>query len=201
MASDRQQEKKLLIGLLAVLAAIAAYRVLTYEQPRTAPLIYTRGAIATSRVRPGLASRAAESDLLNIFLAQRGEKFPGVTRDIFLMENPVPKPKPKPVPVAAVVPTVPPAPIKTPEEIAQDLARADLSKFRFLGYLTDRDNTLFLSKDGENFVVRNGDKVLKTYSVKEAGKDHVVLFDTVTKVEMRIELSGGAEQASQQRPR
>jgi hypothetical protein len=203
MAFSRQQEKKILAGLLAAFAAIAAYRVLTYEQPRTAPLTYTRGAIASSPVRPGLSSRAAGADLLGVFLAQRGEKFPGVARDIFRMENPASKPrtKPKPTLLSVVTPTVPPTPIKTPEEIAQDLARADLSKFRFLGYLTDRDNTLFLSRDGENFVVRNGDKVLKTYQVKEAGKDHVVLFDTVTRVEVRVELSGGAEQASQQKPR
>ena len=192
MAFSRQQEKKILIGLLAVLAAITAYRVLTDEQPRTAPLTHTRGSVASSRVRPGLSSRAAGTDLLSVFLAQRGEKFPGVARDIFRMENPVPKPRPKPMPVSAVTPTVPPAPVKTPEEIAQELAWADLSKFRFLGYLIDRDNTLFLSKDGENFIVRKGDKVLKTYNVKEAGKDHVVLFDTVTKVEVRVELSGGS---------
>jgi len=198
MAFSRQQEKKFLIGLLAVFAAITAYRVLTDEQPRTAPLTYARGAIASSPVRPGLSSRAAGTDLLGVFLAQRGEKFPGVARDIFRMENPAPKPRPKPTPLTAVTPTVPPAPVKTPEELAQDLARADLSKFRFLGYLTDRDKTLFLSKDGENFIVRNGDKVLKTYQVKEAGKDYVVLFDTATRVEVRVELSGsGPEQAPQ----
>ena len=192
MAFSRQQEKKILVGLLAVLAAITAYRVLTDEQPRTAPLTYTRGAVASSLVRPGLSSRASGTDLLSVFLARRGEKFPGVARDIFLMENPAPTPRPKPTPVSAVTPTVPPAPVKTPEEIAQDLARADLSKFRFLGYLTDRDKTLFLSKDGENFIVRNGDKVLKTYQVKEAGKDYVVLFDTVTRVEVRVDLSVGS---------
>lgn len=192
MGFSRQQEKKILVGLLAVLAAITAYRVLTNEQPRTASLTYTRGAIASSPMRPGLPPRAAGTDLLGLFLAKQGEKFPGVSRDIFRMENPAPAPRPKPTPASAVTPTVPPAPVKTLEEIAQDLARSDLSKFRFLGYLTDRDKTLFLSKDGENFIVRNGDKVLKTYQVKEARKDFVVLFDMVTRVEVRVDLSGGS---------
>jgi hypothetical protein len=32
--------------------------------------------------------------------------------------------------------------------------------------------------------------VLKNYQIKAVGKDHVVLYDTVTKVEVRIELTG-----------
>jgi len=82
--------------------------------------------------------------------------------------------------------------VKTAEEIAADLARTDLSKFRFLGYLTDKDSSLFLSKEGELFIVKKGDAVLKSYQIKAVGIDHVVLYDTVTKVEVRIELSGGA---------
>jgi transcription termination factor Rho len=46
--------------------------------------------------------------------------------------------------------------------------------------------------------VRSGDTVLKNYRVKEAGKDHVVLLDSMTRVEVRIELSGGADQAPPQ---
>ncbi len=197
MAFNREQEKKILVGLLAVFAVITAYRILTEEKPKTAPLTYTRGAVASSVVRPGLSSRIVGAELLGVFLARRGEKFPGVSRDIFRMENRVPKPKPKPAPVSAVTPTVPPAPVKTPEEIAKELARADLSKFRLLGYLTDKDNKLFLSKDGELFIVRSGDRVLKNYQVKEVGRDYVVLLDTITGVEVRVGLSG-TEQAPPQ---
>ena len=34
--------------------------------------------------------------------------------------------------------------------------------------------------------------MLKNYKIKDAGKDYVVLLDTVTLVEVRIELSGSA---------
>ncbi len=140
---------------------------------------------------------------MQLLLLKREEKYPGVIRDIFRMENPAPpKPKAKPVSVVATAPTptVPPVPVKTPEQIAEEAARADLSKFRFLGYLTDKDSSLFLSKDGETFIVRSGETVLRNYRVKEANRDFVVLLDTETKVEVKVELSGGGDQAPAARP-
>ncbi len=192
----------MLVGLSMVLAALIFYRVNTAEKPATAPLTYTRGAVATSLTRTGINAPAAGTDPLQAFLAHRQEPFPGVARDFFRMENPAPKPKPKPVVISKPTPTVPPPPpipVKTREEIAAEESRADLSRFRFLGFLTEKDSSLFLSKDGELFIVRSGDRVLKNYKVKEAGRDYVVLLDTVTHVEVRVELSGGAEAAPQQR--
>lgn len=197
MSPDR--EKKALIALLAVLALLVAYRALTAEQPKTAPLVFPPGSTAPSAVRQGLTAASSAADPLKVFLAKREEKFPGVARDIFRMENPLPRPVPKPAPVAAPPPPPPPpaAPERTAEELAADQSRLELSKFRFLGYLTEKDNTLFLSREGELFVVKSGDALLKNYRVKEAGKDAVVLQDTVTQVEVRIELSG-AEPTQQQ---
>jgi hypothetical protein len=114
-------------------------------------------------------------------------------RDIFRMSAPEPAGKRKPVVAqSATIITQPVStvPVKTAEEVAADLARADLSKFRFLGYLTDKDSSLFLSKEGELFIVKSGETVLKNYQIKAVGKDHVVMQDTVTKVEVRIELTG-----------
>lgn len=202
MKPTPEQQKKLLIVLLAVLAILITYRVLTAEKARMAPLTFTRGAVASSMVRAGIQPPVAAGDPLQLLLLQREAKFPGVIRDIFRMQNPAPA-RAKPAVLTAPTPTVPvppPVPEKTPEEIAADAARADLSKFRFLGYLTDKDSSLFLSKEGETFIVRSGDSVLKNYRVKETGKDYVVLFDTVTRVERKIELSGG-DAPSQQKPR
>ncbi len=197
MNLSREQEKKVLAAMFAILVLLVVYRVVTAEKPKTAPLAFQRGAVARSAVRQGLASTAPGADPLNIFLAKREEKFPGVSRDIFRMENPALKSIPKKTPPVVVTPSPPPAPQKTPEEIAADLSRADLSKFRFLGYLTDKDNTLFLSKDGELFIVKIGGKLLKNYLVKEASRDYVVLLDTVTRVEARVELSGSESQQQQ----
>jgi len=183
---------------------------MTGEKPKTAPLTYQRGAVSSSPVRQGLSTRKAGVDPLNVFLERRGEKFPGVSRDIFQLENPVPKPKQ----VVSRITVTAPMHIKTPEEIAAEAAQAaamavqaaaeaartDLLKFQFLGYLTEKDNTLFLSKEGELFIVKRGDKILKNYKVKEASKNYVILLDGVTGVEVRLELSGG-EQATQQTTR
>lgn len=200
MNMSREQEKKALIAVVAALALLIFYRVVTAEKPKTAPLVFERGSVARSAVRQGLAAEAAGTDPLNVIIAKREEKYPGVSRDVFRMENPAPKPKPAPVVVAP--PPPPPVPERTPEEIAADAARAELSRFRFLGYLTDRDNTLFLSKDGELFIVRVGERIGKGWQVKDAGKDHVVIMDPATRVEMRVDLSGGepAPQKPQQAP-
>jgi hypothetical protein len=185
----------MLIGLIAVFAAVVLYRVFMAEKPKTAPLVYPRGTVATSAVRSGKLAPPANADPILLLLSRREEKFPAVTRDLFRMENPAPRPKAGPAPVVPMQPAPPPVPVKTPEEIAADDARADLSKFRFLGYLTDQESSLFLSKDSELFIVKSGDTVLKNYKVKETGKDYVVLLDTISRVEVRIELSGSTEQA------
>ena len=199
-----EQEKKTLAVLAAVLALLIIYRVATSERPKTAPLVYPRGSVARSLVREGLTAASPGADPLKVILAKRQEKFPGVSRDIFRMENPAPKPKPATV---TAPPPPPPPPPPTPEQIAAEkvrlaaeAARADLSRFRFLGYLTSKDNMLFLSKDGETFIVRSGDRLQASYQVKEAGKDYVILLDTATRVEVRVELSGGEAQSPQPQP-
>jgi hypothetical protein len=204
MAFTKQQEKIVLGILVAVLVLAVVYRIATDDKQKTAPLTYARGAVAASPVRLGLPSPAAAFDPLVVFFARRQDPFPGVGRDLFRMENPAPKPKPAPVAAGPVLPPPPPIPVKTPEEIAAETAKADLSRFRFLGYLTgEGDRSLFLSKDGETFIVRSGDKVLKNYMIKDAGKDYVILLDTATHVEVRIELSGSGPDpaASPQQPR
>jgi hypothetical protein len=212
MKLTRAQQQIVLTVLVALLVLINGYYYLKGEKPKTAPLTYARGATAASPVRRGPSSRSAGADPLNVFLERRREKFPEVVRDVFLMENPAPKPKalPKPVP--------PPVHVKTPEEIAAEAAqaaldaakaateaaaqaaRADLMKFQLLGYLTDKDSTLFLSKEGELFTVKKGSKLLKSYKVKDASKTHVILLDTITGVEVQLELQGGETPPQQGSP-
>jgi hypothetical protein len=197
MALTTQQEKKMAVALFAVLAALVLYRMVSVEENKTAPLTYTQGMKVSSPIRKGITPRGEASDPLLVVLERRIEKYPGVTRDLFRMGGTGGPVKKKPalitMPVATVTVPTSTIPVKTPEEIAADMARADLSRFRFLGYLTDKDRSLFLSKDGELFIVKSGDTMLKHYQVKAAGKDHVVLFDTITKVEVRVELTGSAK--------
>jgi hypothetical protein len=195
----KEYQKKTLTALIAVLILLNGYYYLTREEPKTVSLAYPRGVTASSPVRHGLQTRTRGADPLSLFIERQGQSYPGVSRDIFRMERPTVRPVTRPVPTvpAAPLPTAPPE--RSPEEIAADLARADLAKFRYLGYLTEKDNTLFLSKDGELFIVKVGEMVLSTYKVKDANKDAVVLLDTITSVERRVELAGdGIQQTPQQ---
>lgn len=190
MKLSQDQQKKVLAALIALIALLNGYYYFTGEKPKTAPLAYTQGTTARSPVRQGALSRAVGADPLTVYFTQKVEKYPGVSRDIFRMENPAPKPKLPPPVVSIPTPTIP---VQTPEQIAEDRARADLSKFKFLGYLTEKDNTLFLSLNGELLMGKSGDIVLNNFMIKEAGKDHVVMMEINTHVEMRVELSGGEE--------
>lgn len=187
----------LLGALLAVLTILVLHRLVTAERQKTAPLTYTRGATVSSPVRRGAAVPGAAADPVALFLERRLEKYPGVVRDLFHLSGSGETPRPKPDPVTKPAPTVqlPAVPVRSAEEIAADAARADISRFRFLGYLTDKDSSLFLSKDGELFIAKSGDALVKTYRIKSAGREHVILYDTVTRVEVRIELAGGEGRA------
>lgn len=185
------KEKQLLAVLIAVLVLLLVFRLTTSEKAKTAPLTYRPGAVVSSPVRHGVSQTSAgQPDPIALLFAQRDYPYPGVIRDLFRMSNPAPKPKKKPEPVVVPVYVPPPIPQKTPEEIAADAARAELARFRFIGYLTEKDNSVFLQKDGETFVVKRGDTVQKTFKVKEVGRDHVILTDSVTHVETRVDLSG-----------
>ncbi len=71
MAFSKQQQKIVLSVLVVVLLLANIYRFVTAEKPKTAPLTYPRGAVATAPVRHGLPSPAASSDPLSVFFARR----------------------------------------------------------------------------------------------------------------------------------
>jgi len=201
MTFTKEQQKLFLGASIAVIVLVNGYRLLTAEGPRTTPLIYDRGAVASTPVRPAAQARGGAADPLSVILERSAEPYPGVVRNIFRMENPVARPKPKPAASVVVTAPSPTGPVKTAEEIAADLARADLTKFRYLGYLSEKETTLFLSKDGELFIVKIGDKIGTTYKIKEANKDFIVILDTATLVEGRVSLSGeGTQPPPQQKP-
>lgn len=192
-----KEQQKLFLGVsIAVIILVNGYRLLTAEGPRTAPLMYDRGAVASAPVRPAAQARGSAADPLSVILERSAEPYPGVVRNIFRMENPAARPKPT-VPVVVTAPS-PSAPERSPEEIAADLARTDLAKFRYLGYISEKETTLFLSKGGELFIVKIGDKIGTTYTIKEANKDFIIILDTATHVEGRVSLSGDGTQQPQQ---
>jgi hypothetical protein len=198
MTFTKEHQKTALAAMIAILVLLNGYRYFAGEQPKTAPLAFPRGTVSSSPVRQGLQSHAGGADPLSIVFARSQERYPGVIRNIFRMERPVARPASKPIPAVVVTAPSPSAPERTAQEIAADLSRADLLKFRYLGYLVEKDMTLFLSKDGELFIVKSGDKLLSNYRIKEVNKDYVVILDTETRIEGRVSLSGGATQVQQQ---
>jgi hypothetical protein len=200
MTFTKEHKKTALAALIAILVLLNGYRYFAGEQPKTAPLAFPRGMAAPSPVRQGLHARAGADDPLRVVFDRSRERYPGVIRDIFRMERTNAMPRSKPTPTVVVSAPTPSEPVRTPEEIAADLSRAELAKFRYIGYLTEKDNTLFLSKDGELFIVKSGDTVLNIYRVRETSRDSVVILDTITRVERRVGLSGDGTQQTQQRP-
>lgn len=191
MTFTKEQQKITLAAIIAVFILLNAYRYFAADHPKTAPLAFPRGMVASSPVRQGLQTRADGSDPLSIVFARSQERYPGVIRNIFKMERPAAKQAAKPIPAVVVTAPTQSAPERTAQEIAAEQARADLLKFRYLGYLVEKDMTLFLSKDSELFIVKSGDKLLTSYKIKEANKDYVVILDTETRMEGRVSLSGG----------
>src|SRR5512139_3380633 len=130
MIMTRQQEKKLLRALLVPLVALICYWLFSAEAPRTAPLTFTRGMVVSTPVRKGLPAPGTKTDPLVVFLERRVEKYPGVSRDLFRMSSPEGGGKPKSTPVEVSKPvetvTLPTAtvPVKSPEEIAAEMAKA-----------------------------------------------------------------------------
>ncbi|NTW58092.1 MAG: hypothetical protein HGA43_02845 [Nitrospirae bacterium] len=193
MALEKSQQITVLAVLATALVALSVYQRVSHEAPRTQPLTYTRGMKVSTPVRRGISASGMVTDPLAVVVERRADTYPGVMRDIFRMSVPDPAGMRKPDGAqteAIITQPVSTAPAKTAEEVSADLARADLSTLRFLGYLTDEDSSRFLSKEGELFIVKSGDTVLKNYMIKAVGKDHVIMHDMVTKVEVRIELTG-----------
>jgi hypothetical protein len=85
---------------------------------------------------------------------------------------------------------VPQVHIPTPEEIAAERARQELSQFRVLGYLNKGDREeVFLARGGELFIAHQGELIQGQYFLKELGSGRVVLQDRATNVEVTIVVS------------
>ncbi|HEX9757140.1 MAG TPA: hypothetical protein VGB26_04980 [Nitrospiria bacterium] len=77
--------------------------------------------------------------------------------------------------------------IPTPEEIAAEHARQNLSQFRVLGFLNKGNREeVFLSREGELFIAHQGDLIQNQYLLKELSQGRVVLMDPGTNVEVTI---------------
>jgi len=102
------------------------------------------------------------------------------------------------VPVAPVrkkvelkVEAPPPPPAKTPEQIAEEAARAELGEIKLVGVVfRGEKGQAFLVKGDQVYMVNAGGKVGERFEVEAIGPDSIRLKDPATRVNGQIPVSG-----------
>jgi Tfp pilus assembly protein PilP len=100
----------------------------------------------------------------------------------------------QPKPVAVAKPAMkgpPPPPPKTPEQLAEEAARAELAQIKLVGVIfRGGRGQAYLVKGDQTFLVFAGDKVGGRFTVEIIAADAVQLKDPATNVAGRIPVSG-----------
>lgn len=195
-----EKNKVIGLGVLIVFwAAIIFFRVYYGEEQQRVPLKYVKGKARVSRME---AIRGAKSDaVINFALLEKRGSIPLLEkRNIFApvpspLKSAPPKPKPAPPapppePVVVAPPPLPP-PGPSPEELAAEQSRRDIARFKYLGFLLKRgEKILFVARDKELFIIREGETFVTDYYLKEATRDYVIIEDRTTGVSGRLEPLG-----------
>jgi len=103
------------------------------------------------------------------------------------------RPPRPPAPIKKVEAPPPPAgpPPKTPEELAEEAARAELGQIKLVGVVFRRDKwQAFLVKGEQLFMVHAGEKVGDRFRVEAIRSDSVQLNDPASHVNGQIQVSG-----------
>jgi hypothetical protein len=185
--------KSILIILLSVWALTIIYRIVSYEKPKTAPLKYVKGKVIikadeiTVRDEDKKAGAGLRMDLLNKKLGNSVQ----ITRNIFAPLYTPPPPPPK-KPAVSPPPPKPEIKVPTPEEIAAEKSKAELLKFKYLGFINKGGiNEVFLSKDNELISTKKGEIIKGRYLIRDATPNSVIIQDKDTQIEQVVTLSGG----------
>ena len=168
------RKRVLMIGAVAVLALLNAWRWLGDESPQRVSHAPARGPVSASE--------------LSVQGVSAAEILPAV-------RNPF---QPKIVVVAAPAvkaPPPPPAPIlpppKTAEELEAEAARAELATIKLVGVVfKDNKPQAFLVKGDQMFLAVAGENVAGRFTIDKITEDAVVLSDPKTAVSGRIAISG-----------
>jgi Tfp pilus assembly protein PilP len=125
-------------------------------------------------------------DTLRVNVAIEVEKSAPSRRDLFQPRIIIAK---APPPKAVTPPPGPPP--KTPEEMAEEAARAELAQIKLVGIVFRGEaGEAFLVKGDQVFIVRSGQKVGERFAVESVGADTVSLKDPSTRVSGKLSVSG-----------
>lgn len=133
------------------------------------------------------AAAAWPQEILRVKAAIGSEGMPPARRDLFQPKMTVVKAPP--APEKAAPPPAPPA--KTPEQLNEEAARAELAQIKLVGIL-------FREEKGEAFIVlrdqlytaRTGERVGERFQVEVIGRDGIHVKDPATRVGGQIPVSG-----------
>ncbi len=181
--------KKQLLGVLLVAwALLIVYRVATQEEPKRVPLKYVKGqTVSRDQVVPRTPSgMAVQLDRLKDRATVPLKHSKNIFASLQTFIAPPPPPPPSP-------PPPPPPPPPTPEELAREQARQELSHFRYLGYLNKGpgQDQAFLARERELFIVGKGEIVSGSIYLKEVTSSYVILQEKNSQLEITLTISGG----------
>jgi hypothetical protein len=136
----------------------------------------------------GASALRAEDFRLRVGLAA-ADSGPG-GRDLFRMRLPPPPAPPKVVEVKVEEPPPGPPP-KTPEQIAEEAARAEFGQIRLVGVVfRGEKGQAFLVKGDQAYMVQTGGKVGERFQVESIRPDSIQLKDPATRITGSIPVSG-----------
>jgi hypothetical protein len=143
------------------------------------------------RERPAAAERGLRAEDLQLRVGLATADVPHAARDLFRMRLPPPPPAPpKPVEVKAEEPPPGPPP-KTPEQIAEEAARAELAQIKLVGVVfRGPRGQAFLVKGDQLYMVQAGGKIGERFQVESIRADSIQLKDPATRVSGSIPVSG-----------
>lgn len=164
----------LVVGLLLLALGYAYWA--TPRQQKVAAKAVAKGEPATGGAA-AVATTAPRGTLRLDLLEREAEEGSGFKRDLFSLRKPAPPAPPKPpaLPQAPVRPLQPQPTSGVPE--AGAISRA-LGQFTFLGFLQKNgEKTLFLSSQGEIFVVKKGTAFgkQKEFIISEVGAETLTI--------------------------
>ncbi|CAG0962897.1 type II secretion system protein PulP [Geobacter sp.] len=161
--------KKLILSVLLVVFIVAAI-VSFVRMPRqqsVSQLKYVPGKV-TRPQKPSPAAVSDERKLRLDLLECPQNRFAGFRRNIFrpIFRDETKLPPPLPVLPKPVPPPPLPMPLVAPQPVAPQPPQVvrDMARFTFLGFLKkDNRKTIFLARDKEIILVRQGDKIAGNY--------------------------------------
>ncbi len=113
------------------------------------------------------------------------------SRNLFQLRLPPPPPPIKPPEVKVAEPPPPAPPAKTPEQLAEEAARAELGQIKLVGVVFRGDKgQAFLVKGEQLYMVGTGSRVGERFLVEAIRPDSIQLRDPATRVSGQIPVSG-----------